>query len=420
MLQKLLKLILIKTVIITSCPILAKEINLSFRFNDPEHKEMRMALDEFEASNPGVKVKLERIAWKSSRDQLLREAAIGQGPDVVHSAFVWVEEFAQSGALMPIEDLEKYSTLENGFDDFVATDLTFHDGKAYGIPWTADTWSMVYNNNVLREAGIYSKPKTWDEVLAVSRNIKKKTGKIGFSFLGGGGGSFFVNYYLWSNGSTIVDDDGKGGFKIGVTKNQLIDCLDYFQTYIDEGLVPRSILSQNTSNDPNAMQPLLDDNQAMTIMPIAATRSLVKGYKQAYPNKTMPFVTGVTPAGKTKALTHLGGRTLVINSSTKHPKYAWLLLKHLISPNILNKYYVNQMPANKSGLAFVKFAEHEKGFAKQYAEHTRSWGPYARGPAPIGQIRNTLGRAFGSAISGQKTSEEAANTILKEVSRMMK
>ena len=134
----------------------------------------------------------------------------------------------------------------------------------------------------------------------------------------------------------------------------------------------------------------------------------------------MPFVTGVTPAGKTKALTHLGGRTLVINSSTKHPKYAWLLLKHLISPNILNKYYVNQMPANKSGLAFVKFAEHEKGFAKQYADHTRSWGPYARGPAPIGQIRNTLGRAFGSAISGQKTSEEAANTILKEVSRMMK
>ena len=381
---------------------------------------MRMALDEFEASNPGVKVKLERIAWKSSRDQLLREAAIGQGPDVVHYAFVWVEEFAQSGALMPIEDLEKYSTLENGFDDFVATDLTYHDGKAYGVPWTADTWSMVYNNNVLREAGIYSKPKTWDEVLAVSRNIKKKTGKIGFSFLGGGGGSFFVNYYLWSNGSTIVDDDGKGGFKIGVTKKQLIDCLDYFKTYIDEGLVPRAILSQNTSNDPNAMQPLLDDNQAMTIMPIAATRSLIKGYKQAYPNKSMPFVTGVTPAGKTKALTHLGGRTLVINSSTKHPKYAWLLLKHLISPNILNKYYVNQMPANKSGLAFVKFAEHEKGFARQYAEHTRSWGPYARGPAPIGQIRNTLGRSFGSAISGQKTSEEAAETILKEVSRMMK
>lgn len=416
----LIKLILIITTGFTPLTVFAEEINLTFRFNDPEHKEMRMALDEFEEANPGVKVKLERIAWSSSRDQLLREAAIGKGPDVVHSAFVWVEEFAQSGALKPINELEQYSPFENGFDDFVATDLTYHDGKAYGVPWTADTWSMVYNNNVLKEAGIEIKPRTWEEVLEVSRKIKKETGKIGFSFLGGDGGSFFINYYLWSNGATIVDDDGNGGFKIGVSEKQLIECLDYFKTYLDEGLVPKAILSQNTSRDPNAIQPLLDDKQAMTIMPIAAVRSLVDGYRQSYPNKQMPFETGVTPAGTTKALTHLGGRTLVVNSSTKHPKHAWLLLKHLISPQILKKYYTKQMPANKSGLAFVEFAEHEKGFAKQYADHTRSWGPYARGPAPIGQIRNTLGRSFGSAISGQKTSKEAAQTILKEVSRLMK
>ena len=184
--------------------------------------------------------------------------------------------------------------------------------------------------------------------------------------------------------------------------------------------MPKEILSQNTSRDPNAIQPLLDDKQAMTIMPIAAVRSLVDGYRQSYPNKQIPFETGVTPAGTTKALTHLGGRTLVVNSSTKHPKHAWLLLKHLISPQILKKYYTKQMPANKSDLAFVDFAEYEKGFAKQDADHTRSWRPYARGPAPIGQIRNTLGRSFGSAISGQKTSKEAAQTILKEVSRLMK
>ena len=86
------------------------------------------------------------------------------------------------------------------------------------MPWTADTWSMVYNNNVLKEAGIEIKPRTWEEVLKVSRKIKKETGKIRFSFLGGDGGSFFINYYLWSNGSTIVDDDGNGGFKIGVSE----------------------------------------------------------------------------------------------------------------------------------------------------------------------------------------------------------
>ena len=54
----------------------------------------------------------------------------------------------------------QYSPFENGFDDFVATDLTYHNGKAYGVPWTADTWSMVYNNNVLKEARIEIKPRT--------------------------------------------------------------------------------------------------------------------------------------------------------------------------------------------------------------------------------------------------------------------
>ena len=74
------------------------------------------------------------------------------------------------------------------------------------------------------------------------------------------------------------------------------------------------------------------------------------------------------------------------------------------------------MPANKSGLAFVEFAEHEKGFAKQYADHTRSWGLYASGPAPIGQIRNTLGRSFGSAISGQNFKRGSTNYTQRSVS----
>ena len=64
------------------------ETNITFRFNDSERDEMRAALDAFEAANPDIKVELETISWKDSRDQFLRESAVGQGPDVVHIAFV--------------------------------------------------------------------------------------------------------------------------------------------------------------------------------------------------------------------------------------------------------------------------------------------------------------------------------------------
>ena len=67
----------------------AADIELSFRFNDPEAEEMRAALDAFEQENPGVEIELQTIAWGESRQQFLREAAVGEGPDVVHIAFVW-------------------------------------------------------------------------------------------------------------------------------------------------------------------------------------------------------------------------------------------------------------------------------------------------------------------------------------------
>ena len=75
------------------------EIELSFRFNDAGQKEMRAALDKFEQMNPGIKVELQRIAWGSAREQFFREAAVGEGPDVVHIAQVWTRSMGDAGAL---------------------------------------------------------------------------------------------------------------------------------------------------------------------------------------------------------------------------------------------------------------------------------------------------------------------------------
>ena len=58
-------------------PALADTVNLTFRFNDTEEKELRAALDQFEQQNPGIKVTLQRIGWRDARDQFLREAAVG-------------------------------------------------------------------------------------------------------------------------------------------------------------------------------------------------------------------------------------------------------------------------------------------------------------------------------------------------------
>src|SRR5262249_11278592 len=99
------------------------ETRITFRFNDAESKAMRVALDKFEAANPDIKVTLQTTGWKDARDQFLREAAVGQGPDVVHSAFVWTKEFGTAGAVRALDDLIAKDPLPKGLDDFIAIDL---------------------------------------------------------------------------------------------------------------------------------------------------------------------------------------------------------------------------------------------------------------------------------------------------------
>jgi multiple sugar transport system substrate-binding protein len=395
------------------------DATISLRFNDSERKEMRAALDEFEAANPGIKVELQTIAWKDSRDQFLREAAVGQGPDVVHIAFVWTQEMAEAGAVLPLDELTQYGEFANGFDDFIATDLTMYDGKAYGVPWTADTWAVVYRTDVLEEAGIDALPKSWADLRQASETIKEKTGKTGFAFAAANQMWFPVNYYIWSNGGNFIESNGEGGFQVGVTKAQVADAMSYFKGYIDDGLAPRSILSIDQPHDPALLQALLEGNQAIAMMPTNTYRQLLSAYEEAHPGEPVPFTSGILMEGTEGPKTHLGGRTLVVNSNTEHPEESWKLLQYLASAPLFEKYYTNQFPAQKSLLDQIEYRKEETGFSTQLANNTRTWGAYAESGVGVGPLWNLTSRSFGTALSGQTPPEDAAEELIAEINRML-
>ncbi|MES0885219.1 ABC transporter substrate-binding protein [Roseibium sp. SCP14] len=395
------------------------DATISLRFNDSERKEMRAALDEFEAANPGIKVELQTIAWKDSRDQFLREAAVGQGPDVVHIAFVWTQEMAEAGAVLPLDELTQYGEFANGFDDFIATDLTMYDGKAYGVPWTADTWAVVYRTDVLEEAGIEALPKSWTDLRKVSETIKEKTGKTGFAFAAANQMWFPVNYYIWSNGGNFIESDGEGGFQVGVTEDQVANAMNYFKGYIDDGLAPRSILSIDQPHDPALLQALLEGNQAIAMMPTNTYRQLLSAYEETYSGEPVPFTSGILMEGTEGPKTHLGGRTLVVNSNTEYPEESWKLLQYLASAPLFEKYYTNQFPAQKSLLDQIEYRKEETGFSTQLANNTRTWGAYAESGVGVGPLWNLTSRSFGTALSGQTPPEDAAEELIAEINRML-
>lgn len=395
---------------------------ISFRFNDPETEEMRAALDQFQQENPGIEVELQSIAWGEARQQFLREAAVGEGPDVVHIAFVWPRDMGTAGALLPLNDRMEAQPLQNGFDDFIATELAVGDGgEVYGVPWTTDTWAMVYRTDVLEAAGVEI-PTDWEELREASRRIHETTGKVGFGFPAGSGASntiwFLANFKWWSEGNALVTEDGSGGFKTDVTVEEVADTMRYFHSFLQEGDNPESMLGVTDWFDPAILEGMTNGDQGIAVMPPQQFKQVLASFQERNPGVEPPFVTGTTPSGTEGPRTHLGGRMLGINANTDSPDAAYKLVEFLTRQQVLQDYYASQFPAQKSQLQSIEFGPGLGGFAEQL-QLARSWGAYSDGPAAIGTLWNETGRAFGSAFIGERTYEESAARLLESVEEQL-
>lgn len=401
------------------------DAELTFRYNFENIDEMRAGLDRFEADNPGITVNLERIAFKDARDQFVREAATGAGPDVVHLAFVWIKDLGNAEACMGLNDLiDQHGIGENGFDDFIATDLVMGDDEEsiYGLPFATDTWAMVYNTEVMAEAGIDQIPETWDDLLAASRKVKE-IGKIGFGFAAGSSGAntiwFLANFNWWSDGGALVVDDGAGGYKVGITAEQVAGVIDYYGTYLKEELTTPGSLGIDAWNDPGVMEPMLRGDQFAAIVPVFTAVQMFDDWRARNEGKELPFTTAMTPHGSGQPTTHLGGQSLCVNANTEHVEESWKLMQWLNSWTAFENYNTSYYPAQQALLEKRPFPEEMQGFQQQFSEGARSWGPYARGPAAIASMWNQTSRSFGAAFIGEKTSMEAAEELLAYVEGLL-
>lgn len=400
----------------------ADPVTITFRFNDTE-QEVRGAIDAFQKQNPDIKVDLQRIGWKDARNQFLREAAVGSGPDVAHVAQVWVTEMGDASATLALDDLIRKDPPPNGFADFAAQDLAKgKDGHIYGLPWTTDTWAMVYRTDLLKEAGIEGLPTTWEDLRKVSEAVYKKTGKTGFGFPAGSSASgamwFLANFYWWSHGKELIVQKPNGSYAIGLTPADVTESMNYYKKFMDEGDNPRSNLAASDAHDPAIMQALITGNQAMGAMPPNTYKETLKAYEDANPGKPAPFASGPFPHQNNNKSSMIGGRMLVINANSKHPDAAWKFVKFMASQAVFADYYRTQFPAQTSLLKQIDFGAPLKGFAEQFP-YARTWGAYARGPVPIGTLWNVTQRAFGKALSGQESTENAAKELLAEISKQM-
>jgi multiple sugar transport system substrate-binding protein len=398
--------------------ILAQDaVEVVFRQNDPpvEIGGLEEAIEKLNSSDAGIQVKLENIAWADAQAQWVREVQAGGGPDVQQLAFVWPQDLASTGLLLELDELIAGSDIAP--DDFLALGLGQLDGKTYGIPWSADTFVIAYRPDLLDEAGVQLPsgevwdPGTWEAFRDTAESLSNGSDQFGFAFPAGPEGWtwFLANYYLWSNGTTLIQDDGSGTWAPGVTAEDLTGAMDYFNSFFERGITPESLIAVSTPGDPQVVGGLGRGDAAMSFFPPSTFRA-------AQAESESPLATALMPSGSETRISHLGGRMLGINPSTEHPEEAWQVIEHLISAETFETY--DQYPARQSILESLETPEGEEAYAEMLPQAI-TFEQYISSPVPVPSLQEAVNRSFGAVFSGQQASADAAGALVDEIAGLI-
>ncbi|MBY5760332.1 sugar ABC transporter substrate-binding protein [Rhizobium leguminosarum] len=400
-------------------PSVAQEkVQLTFRQFDPptEIQGLIAAVDAWNSGHPDVQVKLETMSGGDTLAQLAREIPAGAGPDVQQLAFVWTRDLARSKLLLDLSPLIQSNAPGAGTDDFLALDLATLDGKIFGLPWTADTFSMAYRPDLLQAAGVSNFPDSWDDLAAAAKKLTTEGGETeqyGFCFPAGSapdsGMWTLVNYYLWSNGSTLVTEESPGKWKVSVTPEQLAGTMNYFNQFFVDGTAPENLITVNAWGDPELIGGLGRGDCAITFFPPQTFRAAQK-------QSDKPLLTAPIPKGTEKRISHLGGRALGINPNTKHQKEAWEFVKYLVGPETFKTY--NQYPSQKSLLSQLQFPPAEQGYVTMLPL-AQTFERYISSPIKVSSMTALINREFGAVFSGQRNPDEAADVIIEELNDLL-
>ncbi len=402
----------ITTLVLSSAAGAQEAVQLTFRQFDPptEIDGLIAAVDAWNASHPNIQVKLETLGGGDTLAQLAREVPAGAGPDGQQMAFVWTRDLARANLVLDLGPLIAESAPGAGVDDFLATELATLDGKLFGLPWSADTFSMAYRPDLLEAAGITSFPDSWDDLTAASRALTDASkGQYGFCFPAGsapdGGMWILANYYLWSNGKTLLEETSPGEWKVAATAADIAAAMTYFNGYFADGLAPESLITINAWGDPELVGGLGRGDCAITFFP-------PQTFRAAQSQSELPLLTAPIPRGSDKRISHLGGRALGINANTKHPKEAWEFVQYLVGPETFKTY--NQYPAQKSLLSTLAFPDAEAGYVAMLPL-AQTFERYISSPIKVSTMTALVNREFGAVYSGQRSAEEAAAAVIKEL-----
>jgi putative chitobiose transport system substrate-binding protein len=195
-------------------------------------------ISAFEKDNAGLKVKWVDVPWSAMQSKILTAVSSGQVPDVVNLNPDFASQLASRNAWLPLDDKVPAEVRQQYLPKIWQASTL--NSQSFGLPWYLTTRVAIYNQDLLKQAGITKPPATFDELAQAAKLIKDKTGKYAFfvTFVPEDSGE--VMEALVQMGVTLVNDQGKAAFNSPEGKKAFQYWVDLYKAK----LLPQEVLTQ--------------------------------------------------------------------------------------------------------------------------------------------------------------------------------
>jgi len=314
----------------------SKPIKISIWWHEyaPFTKYVKELAERYQKLHPNVTIE-QVVASQADLNQKLTVAlASGTGPNILDQDISFFAAYYDKGVLEPI-DLQvfggaKLSDIQNEYIGRVLEGVSF-GGNIYGLPYQANSMSLVHNLKAYREAGLdFAKdaPKTWEDLKRVGAKLKKveggRTVRKGFDFP--------YQSKRWQLqalqpiieqfGGTVLDENKKSN----LAKEPAIKALELWRDVTKVTGDPKYSLA--TPSDPNV--DFIDGRTAIWYTGPWATNQLKERFGQPYKDWAFTSICQLDPS---RPKTMMYGFTWGVNKDKPalEKKVAWDFIRFMLA-----------------------------------------------------------------------------------------
>lgn len=381
-------------------------------YDGTEEESFKRLEPEFEAKYPELDLQLEIIPYDNLSTQELVACQSSSGPDIMWQSYAWTNSFARMGLL---ESFSPYLAESEAIDietDFnpVTLELGTVDGEIYGLPWSVEAMSLVYNKDMFREAGLDPEdpPETWAEMIEYAQALTKDfdgdgvIDQYGFAVNGNTPGNCWFRFVpdLWAAGGNLTDDDMT---KATLDTPEGLEALKYYTEFLTKYKVaPESSVTNNSGNNRTLF---INKRVAMYIDGQAGVRTVQNESDIDVGICLWPGKDGPTTAG-------LGGYYLAMPKNAEHKEDAWTFIEYFLSEEV-QSWFPIAFPANLAAQNAERFNNYRDEHFREQLDYTRNFPPIADTPTAQTIIMDMI-QAVLSGMSAPEDALAEANSRLNE------